>query len=1347
MGMKICATKEVQATQKWKDLERSVGKEQAHTIYEAMGGNIPDLDSTKNYFVTHKGSSQEEVLTSLLKTKVSFKEEKADYKIPETKHPLSGIYADVTDVKERTVPRYELKTGEIVTNRPTDEQTKLFMRNKTFQEAQEINNAPENIIKRDRGTQLHDVQQHIIESIREGKEPVKPSFLKQKDFDELRLGISKLIENIQEVQNLIDPNKKVKILTENIVHDRKNDTAGSIDLLAVFSDGSAAIYDFKFINFFTEKGVVKDFENKIDIKEESWDIQIGEYKRILKDVYGINTIRQSRIIPINVQYKKIKKGDKRTITDEITKLEAVGKEYTEYLPVANEMTEDKKLNTLLKELFHLRKTYKEKKKSAKDYIAYEARIKRVEASIRSLQRKKDFNFFVNEINAIIKEVGDKIETNNPEDPNFLSDKDLVSFVQYLRTYTNFIERSSETIGRAIAANPELYEGFNSKLAMANTRAAMIVGTIEAKLEERADIYGTSYGINNIGDIQKDTSTLGNYTRYLSDFNHPIFRVFKKMTQKMINDTNRSITDVDERLKEVDANLTSWAESQGMKGLDKFKPLINPKTGNLVQEFTEEFWKLRNKAIKDKNIKWLRENFSVTKEDKEEYQKEYEEYKERIAKNYFNKTEKEREKIIQRWVERNDTSKSAEAWFNNYARITIKDPSKWRSSEYQHILNNKPLKDYYDFYTTMNKEFHSILPKSAKVSKNFVASIKKDTIDMIAENKDVIKGLAEGWRESLRMREDDTKFGMVNPITGEVEHRIPILYNKPIRDRGGNMDPNLKSGDLSRSLLLFAKMAYTYRHASQIEERTQTLREVLSKRDQYITDHKGDLIPDASGMPEIGTGSENTLKAFDAFVNFYLYGQTIQNKDKAIKLGDASYSMTKIVQEVRSFVSLKTIGLNPVSAAAAYLGASSNMWMLASGGQYYTKKQLRKAHALNIKKDDTASAVFKYLATEQEDLNYRKANELSASKLARTFTMDNAYIGIQKADQAVDFNTTLAMLQNYGTNPETGKITRLSRLPEGTKSIWDRTSIKNDKVVIEEFDEKQYDALRTKVMAVTAKIKGQYSKEDLLLANTHILGQSLLMYRQWMPKLVAERFRTARYNEDLEEIEMGRYRVFFGELMAEGVLPKVKNLSGLLLEIISFGGAKHKLTEGQTSRYFDEYLAQNPQMQKRIDNGEFTREELFEQYQETRIAQFRSLAFELRTYLVILAFIAAAGTDWDDDGEKFYEEFPLGAELIKIIDRYRLEVGAFVQPSDAKQLLRNPFPIASILFDIEKLISNSLDETRDVLAGEDYKGMFTWEKDTNDKTPKFKYTSKFLPFIAPNFSFFDVQEKIDEALED
>lgn len=82
---------------------------------------------------------------------------------------------------------------------------------------------------------------------------------------------------------------------------RDRSVGGSIDLIAIFSDNSAALYDYKFVTPSKAAGYVDKMTNRIiedpfAVKMKSYDLQISQYKKNLIEHYGVTQVRQSRII-------------------------------------------------------------------------------------------------------------------------------------------------------------------------------------------------------------------------------------------------------------------------------------------------------------------------------------------------------------------------------------------------------------------------------------------------------------------------------------------------------------------------------------------------------------------------------------------------------------------------------------------------------------------------------------------------------------------------------------------------------------------------------------------------------------------------------------------------------------------------------------------------------------------------------------------------------------------------------------------------------------------------------------------------------------------------------------------
>ena len=88
------------------------------------------------------------------------------------------------------------------------------------------------------------------------------------------------------------------VFSEVMVYDEQNKEAGTIDLLIVDQDGKSHIYDWKFMS------VAKGAKDVAWYKQGAYGIQLGTYKQILKDNYGVKEIGKNRAIPVLLDLRR-----------------------------------------------------------------------------------------------------------------------------------------------------------------------------------------------------------------------------------------------------------------------------------------------------------------------------------------------------------------------------------------------------------------------------------------------------------------------------------------------------------------------------------------------------------------------------------------------------------------------------------------------------------------------------------------------------------------------------------------------------------------------------------------------------------------------------------------------------------------------------------------------------------------------------------------------------------------------------------------------------------------------------------------------------------------------------------
>ena len=128
----------------------------------------------------------------------------------------------------------------------------------------------------------------------------------------LKKGVKALYDDIQNTQKSIDPNQKAVILTEHIVHDKFRDLAGTIDAIIVYSNGQVGIIDFK-STFMSKRALTEDIAFADANKITQWNIQMSNYKEMLKSLLGISDLERPEsflsVLTIKPLTKKLKNGN------------------------------------------------------------------------------------------------------------------------------------------------------------------------------------------------------------------------------------------------------------------------------------------------------------------------------------------------------------------------------------------------------------------------------------------------------------------------------------------------------------------------------------------------------------------------------------------------------------------------------------------------------------------------------------------------------------------------------------------------------------------------------------------------------------------------------------------------------------------------------------------------------------------------------------------------------------------------------------------------------------------------------------------------------------------------------
>jgi hypothetical protein len=170
-----------------------------------------------------------------------------------------------------------------------------------------------------------------------------------------------------------------------------------------------------------------------------------------------------------------------------------------------------------------------------------------------------------------------------------------------------------------------------------------------------------------------------------------------------------------------------------------------------------------------------------------------------------------------------------------------------------------------------------------------------------------------------------------------------------------------------------------------------------------------------------------------------------------------------------------------------------------------------------------------------------------------------------------------------------------------------------------------------------------------------------------------------------------------------------------------------------SRYNDEFLKK--QYDRIMEKNPHLDKISFEEFKEIKVAQYRAAMVELRMLLGLMAIIMFAGAHADDDDEFSYKENKAVRIALKTIAKLQQEMMFSVDPTEGGYLFQNPIPVLGMIRKAKNVFENGIDETRDLIFGED---------SPRDKTPFLYYSSGFLQGMTQLRKVFEVFDQ-DKAI--
>ena len=564
--------------------------------------------------------------------------------------------------------------------------------------------------------------------------------------------------------------------------------------------------------------------------------------------------------------------------------------------------------------------------------------------------------------------------------------------------------------------------------------------------------------------------------------------------------------------------------------------------------------------------------------------------------------------VQTWVIRNSPKSyigtQEGSSFNTEAkgsRFVVTEPKKvfangketgWYDNNFQKIIDNPVLSEFYDFYTTKLNKMISNLPahESDSLGSTFLPDIKRSLLESYSQEGagNALSGLSSALIDSISSDIDSKVSQDRDMHTGKAIQRIGISFNK------GNIEVGDRSKDLGKILDAFTMTSLNYKHKAKTEDFVLIMQRVLHEaQEQKLNSQDGNATDTDGALHLEKDGLSNVKKVVDHAIKASLYGQkrekgkafarvsakgykatiranelsseikklnklasvgeitdeehteqVVPLQEELTKLGARDITNADIADATMQITQLKGMAYNIfASANNITLGLLSNLTQ-AAGGEDFSIRQLLRAYRI-------------MLNSTGKSLGKANKTSLKVSALMEKFDIlfevdEAAYNGNKKAKKSGVSSLLAPMeLQRRAEYFVQGQL-MVAKMLNMTATTLDGTETS----LFEAFDEngdwradvygenqgwdgdintdgdlKDFRDLQAHLIELNKVVHGNYDPASFPLAKRYIIGRFALQFKSWFAESIKRRYGGQNYNEALKRDTKGFYRSVWENKMA------------------------------------------------------------------------------------------------------------------------------------------------------------------------------------------------------------------------
>jgi hypothetical protein len=1207
--------------------------------------------------------------------------------------------------------------------------------------------------------------------------------------------------------------KNPLVFSEAIIYDPKEKEAGTIDLLIVEENGKANIVDWKFMS------VAADAKDVAWFKQGAYDIQLGRYKDILRERYGVKEIGMNRAVPIIMQLKQENIKDKNSPIN-LTGI-AIGSVNTEEIedlrlvPVSEqtESTGFERLDELIRLLNATYKQISKKVVTEEDEREFKRdRLNILKQAIRTAQGTLNIAPLVDVIKIMRKEgqqILDDYNTTykgrpaNTEGEDFTDEKlsDVAANMREYNAFADVFGRIDDLIGELIynkqmekdATTEEAKEDVASRKELLDSISAeareirLSAEQIKKVSGEFADKFiGQRNLVRGLLSAEAIVKGLSATFRGVSELPMASLQIlYKLVTNAKGRASREALGEVDRlmaiRKKLVDRGGDVRRLVQQIYQKDDKNKLVN----KLIYKFDKKFFEgVDNNALEGyRDKRWLMDNIDI-----DAYRKEAGELlKKKIDR--IKKLHDDNEELMERLIldeqRKWDIDRKDFIGWNNYV-IKRHPLTKWYSEEYKSLLKDPELLELYNFISEMNDKAKESGYISNKVASTFLPFVRKGMAESLAWDFDLSAVMNFG--KNLQIQADDVGYGQVNELTGELENAIPKYYTYDFtRGEDGVNDYSDVSEDVFKNMILYINHMEKYKYLSEVEDQLQLVKTVETFKGHLNTNRSGEVIY-VNGKPEELKGNEENTKIFNDFLRALLYEQKYPLSDSDTPLGvgkvmnfvkkslndvtgreifkiDENPSATSLVKTMdaanRAF-QLKTLGLEFISGAVNAFG--SNIQIATQAGNYFKAREVLanevKLVGNKFKNDDERKMFLQLIDSFmplKDDPTYDELQKSGLSTLTRGSFSDFLMVFMRQPEQHIEKSIFLTLLDNMMV--EDGKIVSIREFVKRkykdrynsaaryrevasaidqeieelkkTRSINAIKKLEDGKLVIPGLDlsnVKELQRLTNLTRRIARNATGNLADSDLNRMGMNIWTKSMMVFKNWIPKLLDTRFGEFRKVSDDFSVEIGEDGLTTGEkydigrirlfsmFLSLNIVKTIKQIT----DVISVNEDGLMLMDKMYEEFAEQY-------QKRTGKPlEMDRDEFIDMIRTNLRNQVKELTILLSMFGAMFALGFAAPDDDDDRADKNFHRYAQ-----RTIDKFIGELSFFYNPAEFQKIMSgSAFPAMGIFGDIGRFVSHITME----MTGVDTSNPELTVEQVRKKAQPVKNLGKMFPITKSLFTY-------------